>query len=171
MKVYNGSAWVESPNFKTIKVYNGTSWIPAKPKSQTNIGWNRVSSDSKIITTGYYYFNNGDPFAPTITIYSGFFRATFTDGGSIDSVFTRLYDDSPIVELFYYATSTLGFGTEYIRLSISGATNDGWTTMNINGNNFSRSSAGFSNGTWEWYDPGFDPFGSGTGNLINVTWS
>lgn len=173
MKVYNGSNWVESPNFKTIKVYNGSTWIPVKPKSQTNIGWNRVSSDTKVITTGYYYFSTGDPFVPEVTIYSGFFRGIYgdIDGGTINNIFTRLYDDAPIYQLYYYSYGIPGFVTEYISLGITGATNDGWTTMNINGSNFNRSSAFFDNGTWQWNDPGFDPFGSGIGNIITVTWS
>lgn len=171
IKVYNGSNWVETPNFKTIKVYDGSNWVPAKPKVQTNIGWNRVSSDTKVITTGYYFFNTGDPFVPEVTTYSGFFRVPFTDGGTINDTFTRLYDDAIIYELFYYSYSTPGFIDEYIRLGIIGATNDGWTTMNINGYNFNRSSATFSGGTWQWDNPGVDPFNSGAGNIITVTWS
>lgn len=172
MKVYNGSSWVESPNFKTIKVFNGSTWSLAKPKVQTDIGWNRVSTDTKVITTGYYFFNTGDPFVPEITTYSGFFRVSFTNGGTIDNSFTRLYDDAQIYELYYYSYSAVGTTfDEYIRLSIRGGTDDGWNIMNINGYNFNRSSATFSNGTWDWYSPGFDPFGSSEGNIITVTWS
>lgn len=172
-KIYNGSSWVSLPNFKSANVYNGTSWVSARPKIQTSTGWNRALSDTKVITTGYYSYTNSDPFVPETTIYSGFFPKFNSAGsfGSINDSFSILYDDLPIVELFYYFNSIVGFSSDYIQLTIPGSTDNGWSTMAINGTSFNRTSAFFSGGVWQWSGVGSDPFGSGIGNSITVTWS
>lgn len=63
-----------------------------------------------------------------------------------------------------------------VNLRVSGsASNSGWTTMNVAGTNFSRSSATYSNAssytTWNWSGVTTNPFGTTVGATKAVTFT
>lgn len=72
--------------------------------------------------------------------------------GSINDGTSAIYAEAAITELYYYEG---GGGTAQYILTITGATDSGWTTMTINGPNgivtLTRAArTTFGSGTWAW---------------------
>lgn len=85
---------------------------------------------------------------------------------------SNIYGGAGISELFWGEGGE--YGSPFYQLTIAGAANSGWTTMMIGTTSFTRASAGYSAGTWNWAAPsstaGTQAFGSVDGDVI-VTFS
>lgn len=87
----------------------------------------------------------------------GFRTATY---GSIADGTSNIYAGAAVTDL-YWDENGAG-GAEKLVLSITGATNVGWTQMVIDGaTTFLRTSAAFGGGIWTWNGIVTNPFGVG----------
>lgn len=90
--------------------------------------------------------------------------------GSISDGTSNVYSGSAITELYWDEAG----GVPFYQLTIAGAANSGWTTMMIGSTSFTRASAGYSAGTWNWAAPSStvstQVFGS-IGGGVSVTFS
>ncbi len=90
--------------------------------------------------------------------------------GSISDGTSNIYGGAGISELFWGEAG----GDPFYELTIAGAANSGWTTMMIGSTSFTRASAAYSAGTWNWAAPSStvstQAFGSIGGDVI-VTFS
>lgn len=87
-------------------------------------------------------------------------------GGSISDGTSDIYSGAAITAMYV----DQGAGEFY--LSITGATNTGWTTMTnaTDGHSLSRSAASFSGGTWTWAGQTLNGFfGANGAKTINFT--
>lgn len=87
-------------------------------------------------------------------------------GGSISDGTSNIYSGAAITEMYVDESA----GEFY--LTITGATNTGWTTMTnaTDGHSLSRSAASFSGGTWTWTGQTINGFfGAAGAKTINFT--
>lgn len=68
--------------------------------------------------------------------------------GSIVDGTSNIFGGAAITEAYWDEPTTSYY------LTITGATNTGWTNLSINGVNFTRASAAFAGSTWSWTAPG-----------------
>lgn len=166
VKYWNGSSWQSSAWFGHPKVWDGSQWRMVEFKYAGGSGsgsWNVPygSLDAQNVTVGSYSYVDYE-----FGLYEYQYGFGGYTGGSISDGTSNIYGGAAITDLYY---SESGSGT-YIYLVITGATNSGWTTMNINGTTYSRSSASFSGGGWTWaVAAGANPFG--TSGVKQVLWS
>jgi len=100
---------------------------------------NILELDVQMVTTG------GSGTAPNQDRARGF---VFGSLGSIVDGTSNIYSGSPILVLYWNEN---GGTSRFYQLSINGAPNSGWTTLNIGGQNFLRTSAtSYGSGTWIW---------------------
>jgi hypothetical protein len=87
--------------------------------------------------------------------------------GSISDGTSNIYAGAPITHAYWYAGG--GFTPTYT-LTITGATNTGWTNLSVNGVDLARASATFASGTWTWSLPGsvIGNFGANGGQIALV---
>ena len=82
--------------------------------------------------------------------------------GSISDGTSNIYGGAAITALYFYqegfTSPPVGFTTRQLVLTITGATNSGWTTMKVGTTNFARTDAFFSSGSWVWDIPIPNPF-------------
>ncbi len=98
-----------------------------------------VTSDTQTVTTG------GDGTAPMQDRRRGFISGSF---GSINDGTSNIYGGAAITELYWDEN---GGPFPIYSLTITGATNSGWTTLTIGSTVLSRASAtSFSSGSWSW---------------------
>ena len=96
--------------------------------------------------------------------YASYGLGSITDGTS------DIYSGAAITEMYWNEGE--GLGSTYV-LSITGATDSGWTTITIGSVTLYRSAASFFLGTWTWntaHTAGAQAFGSG-GNVKTVTFA
>jgi hypothetical protein len=94
--------------------------------------------------------------------YSGF-KTTAPTIGSISDGTSNIYGGAAITGLFFfqeiYVSPPVGYTTRQLILSITGASDSGWTTMKVGSTSFNRTSAAFfASGTWVWNIPISNPF-------------
>ena len=93
--------------------------------------------------------------------YRGF-KTTAPTFGSISDGTSNIYGGAAITALYFYQESfvnpPVGYTTRQLILTITGATNSGWTTMKVGTTNFARTDAFFSSGSWLWDIPIPNPF-------------
>lgn len=124
--------------------------------------------DTQTVTRGQTTLGS-DPY----TNYSGY-KASSPAIGSISDGTSNIYGGAAITALYFYEvgyiTPPVGYQTRGLVLTISGATNSGWTSMKVGSTVFNRADAiSFSSGTWEWsidipdaFTSGGDPFSAST---------
>ena len=99
---------------------------------------NILSLDVQAVTTG------GSGTAPNQDRLRGFSGGL----GSIVDGTSNIYSGAAITTLYWNEN---GGTSKFYQLTITGATNSGWTTLNIGGQNFLRTSAtSYGSGTWTW---------------------
>lgn len=93
--------------------------------------------------------------------YSGY-NASGPTFGSISDGTSNIYGGAAITGLYFYQESfvspPVGYTTRQLILTITGATDSGWTTMKVGTTNFARTDAFFSSGSWWWDIPIPNPF-------------
>jgi hypothetical protein len=166
VKYWNGSSWQSPGYFGQVRMWNGSEWRMVEVKYAGGSGsgsWNVPAGllDYQTVTVGAY---------EVVDYEFGYYNYEYGygnyTGGSISDGTSNIYSGAAINGIYYDES---GSGA-YIILDITGATNSGWTTMNINGTNYSRSSASFSSGQWTWSVAiGSNPFG--TSGSKAVYWS
>jgi len=166
VKYWNGSSWQSPGYFGKVRMWNGSEWRMVEIKYAGGAGaglWDvpAGSLDAQTVTVGAY---------EVVDYEFGYYEYQYgygsSTGGSISDGTSNIYGGAAITGLYYQEFG----GSAYIVLSISGATNSGWTTMNIGGTSYSRSSASFSSGQWTWgVSVGANPFG--TSGTKTVMWS
>ncbi|CAB4152521.1 hypothetical protein UFOVP616_18 [uncultured Caudovirales phage] len=67
--------------------------------------------------------------------------------GAINDATSNIYAGAAITALYW---SENGGTFPFYILTITGATNTGWTTLNIGGQDFLRTSATFGTSSWSW---------------------
>ena len=167
VKYWNGSSWQSPGYFGQVRMWNGSEWRMVEVKYAGGSGsgsWNVPAGllDYQTVTVGTY---------EVVDYEFGYYNYEYGygnyAGGSISDGTSNIYGGATITGIYYDES---GAGA-YIVLSITGATNSGWTTMNINGTNYSRSSATFSGGQWTWsVATGANPFGTTYGATKAVYW-
>lgn len=166
VKYWNGSSWQSPGYFGQVRMWNGSEWRMVEVKYAGGAGsgsWNVPAGllDYQTVTVGTY---------EVVDYEFGYYNYQYgfwSSGGSISDGSSNIYGGGSINEL-HYSESAAG---AYITLSITGATNSGWTTMNIAGVTFSRASASFSGGIWTWsVAVGNNPFGSTLNATKAVYW-
>lgn len=114
--------------------------------------------DTQTVTRGQTT-TGSDPF----TNWSGYKSATPAFGSIADGT-SNIYAGAAITSLYFYEVGYISTGAGYLTrllvLTITGATNTGWTTMTVGSTIFYRASASFSSGTWTWDIPIPDPYTS-----------
>lgn len=116
--------------------------------------------DTQSISVVEYYNQSYDP-GNQITTYTVEYGYG-PNGGSISDGSSNIYGGASISNFYSRFVQRVNqFGipqitTHVLYLTISGATNSGWSTVEIGspvGSPFDRSSAGFGNGIWSWSLP------------------
>jgi hypothetical protein len=64
----------------------------------------------------------------------------------------------------------LTWSASELRLAVSdtSVTNSGWSSINVNGTTFLRTSASFASGIWVWSGVSTNPIGTGVGDVIPI---
>ena len=117
--------------------------------------------DVQTVTTG------GSGTAPNQDRLRGFLSPSL---GSIVDGTSNIYAGAAITSLYW---SENGGTFKFYRLTITGAANSGWTTLNIGGQSFLRTSASFASGSWTWSTAdslGTQSFGS-IGTVVTCTFT
>lgn len=167
LKVWNGTSWVASADFGRLKVWDGTDWTFVIPKVWTP----STSSTSLTLNVGY---RNDDVYIPMGGSWTDRTWGYDSNIGSVTPKNSALYsawDGLTVDGLFYNYTSLSD--SNIVQLTIAGAPNSGWTTMTTStGYSYSRSSATYSAGIWQWSGSGYtnNPF-STIGSNVTITWS
>lgn len=116
--------------------------------------------DTQTVTTG------ASGTAPIQDRVRGFISGTL---GSITDGTSNIYSGAAITALYWDENEGI---SSYV-LTITGATNTGWTTITIGSVTLYRTAATFSSGTWTWtttHTAGTQAFGS-AGNIKTVTFA
>lgn len=96
-----------------------------------------------------------------IQTWSGYKSASPAIGSIVDGT-SNIYGGAAITGLYFtqegYVSPPVGFVTRGLVLTITGATNSGWTRMLVGSTSFLRADASFSSGTWTWSLPIPDPY-------------
>lgn len=161
--------------------YRGGTYVPIGTTSsygtiptsgQIDFGVFRGTSkglDSQVVTVGYA----SDPTFYSYGSEPGYY-------GSISDGTSNIYSGASILALnyFYYYGNELVPTFDSVIFIVSGnSPNSGWSTMSINGINFSRSGAtyyydsGQNKTSWYWNTPGLNPFGTTIGATKTVIWT
>jgi hypothetical protein len=120
----------------------------------------RAALDIQTVTTG------GSGTAPLQNRLRGWSSASL---GSIVDGTSNIYGGAAITTLFWNENE----GGPNYQLTITGATNSGWTTLTIGSQSFLRASASFGSGSWFWSTSdtlGTQSFGS-IGSTITCTFT
>ena len=166
VKYWNGSSWQSPGYFGKVRMWNGSEWRMVEVKYAGGAGsgaWNVPYGvlDYQTVTVGVYEMVDYN-----LGIYYYEYGLGSSAGGSISDGTSNIYGGASFNALNYSEN-----GGGYITLDIAGATNSGWTTMNIAGTNYSRSSATFSGTSWSWsVAAGANPFGTTYGATKAVYW-
>lgn len=129
-----------------------------------------LTLDTQTVTVGYRQIAGGYPTYGTEDIYG------FESGliGSISDGTSNIYGGASITNISHVSSSG---GNKSLFFVVSGSrANSGWTTMDIAGSTYSRSSATYTDfGTtteWAWlFTAGTNPFGTTVGATKTVTWT
>lgn len=149
LNIWNGSAWTQASG---INVWNGSSWVPSVgAKIWNGSAW-----------VDFYFIDTQTVTVGLISVKGFNFYGYFGSAGDIsDGTFTPI-SDAPIVTLGWATSNVLQF-------RLSGSFPDaGWTSINIDGNIFTRASRStFDNTTggntqWTW-NTATNPFGTTVG--------
>jgi len=146
MHIYNGTSWV-TPYFLYPKIYDGTNWVAAVPKLYgSNGSW---YLDTQTVTVGSATSGGKNP-----RTYTGYVSASAPVGvpgvsfGSINTGISSIFPTLPVAQLYYED------GTASFNLTITGATNTGWSSLyfgSTSGTSFNRTDAAFGvGGYWSW---------------------
>lgn len=141
-----------------------TSAFPTIPTSKDSLNIRDFSSlsvsgvlDTQTVSVAEYYNESYDP-GNQITTYTLEYGYG-PNGGSISDGSSNIYGGASISNLYSRFVQRVNqFGipqitTHVLYLTISGATNSGWSSMDIEGSSYGRSSAAFGNGVWTWSLP------------------
>ena len=124
-----------------------------------------ASLDTQTVTVGY---QAGNQYVGNIYGFSNSGLGSITDG---TCNFKSL---ASYAAIYFFAFNSTNDDKVYFMLNGIHA-NNGWTTMNVGGSNFNRSSASFTtsgNTTyWYWTQEGLNPFGTTVGATKVVTFT
>lgn len=159
------------------------------------ISINEYYAGGSYVPSGTTGTNGAVPSSGQISFSQFYGTSDYLDTQVVNVGITTVGD--PIFDTFYGYDLSLGFGTitdgtsniyggaqitslnwslngNQLVLTISGSqTNSGWTTMTVNGTNFSRASASYSSGSptsWIWSSVSANPFTS-QGTNTTITWT
>jgi hypothetical protein len=170
-RFWNGSSWVSPSGFNVPRVWNGAAWVDTRPRYWNGSNWGKISTlpISRTVTVGFSGLSWG--YSPSVPF------------GSINSNSNLLFYNGIITNLYW---GGFLFGGGQLVFSINSdeeiVTNSGWTVLNVNGVNYSRSSIssfifqGSTNqrggtGSWVWPFEEDNPFTQTIGATNTITLS
>lgn len=178
-KIWNGTQWV-TPFFKYPQIWDGTQWCYARPRVFNGATWGGASSQTLTVTVGGSVVSQ--QYVGTTYTY-GF--SSSNSLGSINPTRATVVDGSPVItELYWSQFSSINGTVSYtVYFKVVGEGGDtltaddigDWTTMNIAGVNYLKSSATISASggkiTFSWTADATNPFGTTNGASKTVTFS